>query len=165
MSKHLGEIKLKRNFFIKILLFSPVMFGAILFLLMFFARQINDNVAYNVVKELKQFPLPENTVIVEENAIADRLCGNGDGVQYFGALLLKSELSLENLEEYYAQFSNDKCHIRVEHQCDRTIKQDELALHQDNSFITNIDADNYYILYSWGNYCSIYTYLDDRGIN
>ena len=143
----------------------PVILILIVFLLIFISRPINNNVANNVVKELKQLSLPENTIIVEEKAIADRLCGNGDGVQYFGALLLKSELSLEDLDKYYAQFRGGKeCYI-VEHQYDRRIKQDELALHQENAFDTTIDTDDYYILYTWGNYSSIFTYLDGRGIN
>lgn len=45
------------------------------------------------------------------------------------------------------------------------IKQDKLSLHQDNSFESTIDSDNYYILYAWGNYDSMFTYLDWRGIN
>ncbi len=155
-------MKNKRNRSFKILLLIPVIFMAIIFLLMVISRPINDNIAYDVVGELKQIPLPENTVIVEEKAISDRLCGNGDGVQYFGALLIKSELSQDDLNAYYSQFS-EKYHVKS--QQDRGIKQDELALHQENSFNTTIDADNYYILYAWGDYDSIFTYLDWRGIN
>lgn len=153
---------MKHNKFFKILLLAPAIFLTIIFLLMFISRPINDNIAYNVVTELKQIPLPKNTVIVEEKAISDRLCGNGDGVQYFGALLIKSDLSQEDLITYYSQFSK-KYH--VEPQYDRRIKQDELALHQDNSFHTSIDSDDYFVLYSWGDYDSIFTYLDWRGIN
>lgn len=156
---------MKSNFFSKMLRWSPVLFIAIILFLFIISRPINDKVAYNIVKELKQLPLPENTTVVEEKAIADRLCGNGDGVQYFGALLLKSELSLEDLEAYYSQFGGGMYSNIVEHQYDKTIKQDELALHQENAFNTSIDDENYYILYTWGNYDSIFTYLDPRGIN
>ena len=156
---------MKRNNYIRILLLLSAAFMALIFLIMLVSGPINDNVAVNVVKGLKQIPLPEDTIMVEEKAIADRLCGNGDGVQYFGALLLKSELSIEDLEEYYAQLNDDKFCCEVEHQYDRRIEQDELSLHQDNIFNSTIDGDNYYILYSWGNYNSIFTYLDWRGIN
>ena len=155
---------MKRTF-IKILKFSPLIFIAVIVLLFKISCPINDKVSRDVVKELKQIPLPAGTVVVEEKAIADRLCGNGDGVQYFGALLLKSDLSLEELDEYYAQYRNDNACYRVEHQYDSEIKQDKLSLHQDNSFETTIDSDNYYILYAWGNYDSMFTYLDWRGIN
>ena len=155
---------MKRTF-IKIVKFSPLIFIAAIVLLFKISGPINDKVACDVVKELKQLPLPEDTVVVEEKAIADRLCGNGDGVQYFGALLLKSDLSLEDLEEYYAKFRDDNDCYRVEHQYDSELKQDELSLHQDNSFETTIDSDNYYILYTWGNYDSMFTYLDWHGIN
>ena len=62
-------MKNKRNRSFKILLLMPVIFMAIIFFLMVISRPINDNIVYDVVRELKQIPLPENTVIVEEKAI------------------------------------------------------------------------------------------------
>jgi hypothetical protein len=70
---------MKRTF-IKILKFSPLIFIAVIVLLFKISCPINDKVSRDVVKELKQIPLPAGTVVVEEKAIADRLCGNGDGV-------------------------------------------------------------------------------------
>ena len=152
----------KCNIFFKMLLLTPAIFIAILILLMYISGPINDRVVADFVKELKQKPLPDNTVIVEENAIADRICGNGDGVQYCGALLLKSDLSLEELKEYYlSQFNDNEDYNIVEY---KTI--DESYLEERSAFHFDAEKeDNYYILYAWSNYDSIFTYLDWRGIN
>ena len=160
-----GVNKLKHNIgnvFFKILLLSPVIFIGIVILLLVVSEPINDYVAANYVKELKQKPLPENTVIVEENAIADRLCGNGDGVQYCGVLLLKSELSLDELKEYYQhQFKDNEDYNIIEYK-----SIDESYLEEVHAFHFNTEKeDNYYILYAWSNYNSIFTYFDWRGIN
>lgn len=152
---------MKPHTFIKIIILVPI---SILVTMMAISYPINNMVAKNIITELKQNSLPEKTVVVEEKSIAARLCGNGDGVQYFGALLLKSELSLIDLDNYYSQFRNkDDCNI-VEHQYGQDIEQNEFPALQDLSFDTNIDDENYYILYTWGNYESIFTYLDWRGI-
>lgn len=162
MTIETGVNKLKRNIIFKILLLSPAIFIGVLFLLIFISGPINDRISVNFVRELKQKPLPEKTVIVEENAIADRICGNGDGVQYCGALLLQSELSFDELKEYYqSQFADNEDYNIVEY---KTI--DESYLEEVHAFHFNTKKDdNYYILYAWDNYSSIFTYLDGRGIN
>ena len=161
----IGVKKLKHNIgnvFFKFLLLLPVICIGIIFLLLLISGPINDRVAANFVKDLKQKPLPENTVIVEENAIADRICGNGDGVQYCGVLLLKSELSLDELKEYYqSQFNDNEDYNIVEYK-----SIDESYLEEVHAFHFNTEKeDNYYILYAWSNYNSIFTYFDWRGIN
>jgi len=137
----------------------------IVFLLFFISGPINNYIASEIVEELKVNPLPEKTTIVEEKYVAARLSGNGDGVQYFGALLLKSELSLDDLNKYYSQFSNDEESNIVDHQYEKDIKQNELSSLQDVCFNTNIEGDDYYILYTWGDYDGIFAHLDMRGIN
>lgn len=152
---------MKSHIFLKIVILAPII---ILVTMMAISYPINNIVAQNIITELKQNPLPEKTIIVEEKSIAARLCGNGDGVQYFGALLLKSELSLEELDNYYSQFrKREECNI-VKHQYGKEIEQNEFPALHELSFDTNIDNENYYILYTWGNYDSIFTYLDWRGI-
>lgn len=152
---------MKPHTFIKIIILVPIF---ILVMMMAISYPINNMIANNIITELKQNPLPEKTVIVEEKSIAAKLCGNGDGVQYFGALLLKSELSLKDLDNYYSQFRNrEECNM-VERQCGQDIEQNEFPALQELSFDTDIDDENYYILYTWGNYDSIFTYLDWRGI-
>ncbi len=148
---------MKNQVFFKIIKFIPVLIVAGVLLLYILCPINNDNVAKNIVNELQQIPLPEKTVIVEEKSIAAKLCGNGNGMQYFGALLLKSELSQDDLNLYYTQFS-EKYHVKP--QSDSEIKQIETQIVY---FDTNIDGDNYYILYTWGDYYGISSEFDLRG--
>lgn len=70
---------------------------------------VNNAYAVMAEKELKQLPLPEDTVYVESFSKAGKLSGNGNGMQYYGAMLITSELSLEQLKEYYSQY--DDCYV------------------------------------------------------
>ncbi len=65
----------------------------------------NNAVALGVEKELKALPLPEDTRLVESSSVAGRLTGKGSGMQYFGALLVESDLTAQELQEYYDGFS------------------------------------------------------------
>ena len=62
----------------------------------------NNHYAEQVEKELRETPLPEKTEIIDSVSQTGKLVGNGNGMQYFGAILLKSKVSLNNLEDYYA---------------------------------------------------------------
>lgn len=61
----------------------------------------NDRIADGVEQELRQLELPEGTELVESVSIAGKLAGNGNGMQYYGALLIKSEMSEEELQAYF----------------------------------------------------------------
>ena len=61
---------------------------------------INNQCAYMVEKKLCETPLPEKTEFIESLSRAGKLTGNGNGMQYFGAILIESELSLEELDSY-----------------------------------------------------------------
>lgn len=154
------EEKKKRHPIGRILLLIPVVLIALLISLYIVCPFINDAVAENVVKEMKAKPLPEKTVIVEEISEAGKLVGNGNGMQYFGALLLKSDVPLEELKAYYSQFSDKWWAYVVEKQNDGEIKEVE---HDRLFFKTNIDEENYYILYTWGDYDGFASEFDLRG--
>ena len=67
----------------------------ILFTLYIVSPIVNDNVAKKTADELVEIPLPNNTAFIESIYKAGKLVGNGNGMQYFGAILIKSELSVE----------------------------------------------------------------------
>ena len=54
---------------------------------------INNHTAYKVEKTLCEIPLPEETELIESLSQAGKLTGNGNGMQYFGAILVKSVAS------------------------------------------------------------------------
>lgn len=69
---------------------------------------INNHAAYKVEKALCEIPLPEETELIESLSQAGKLTGNGNGMQYFGAILIRSELSLEELDAYYSDYRRDE---------------------------------------------------------
>lgn len=122
----------------------------------------NDKAAQNIVKEIKSIPVPDNTSIVDEISAAGKLSGNGEGMQYFGAVLLESELSLEDLQAYYGKYAESKYSNIVACQENKRIKVVE---HKELNFKAEIDKDNnYYIVYTWGDRDGIASELDPRGI-
>ena len=71
----------------------------------------NNSIANQLEKELKVYPLPDNTVFLDSISIAGKLVGNGNGMQYMGSVLVSSDLSEEELYEYYSE-SFDNVEVR-----------------------------------------------------
>ena len=119
---------------------------------------VNDFSAKNVENSLVEIALPENTQMVESVSKAGKLVGNGNGMQYFGAMLIKSEQTLEELAAYYADV-NAEIVVRVQ-----TAQAIECLEHAQLSFATQItDAENYYIVYLFGEGLAPFSQLDIRG--
>ncbi|MDE7177211.1 MAG: hypothetical protein K2O59_05290 [Lachnospiraceae bacterium] len=133
----------------------------ILFTLYIVSPIVNDNVAKKTAVELVEIPLPNNTELMESIYKAGKLVGNGNGMQYFGAILIKSELSLDELIEYYAEFADNEWTCVVENQINTDV--DAKIMDITLSFKTNIDGNNYYIVYSWGDNTTIFHEFDLRG--
>ena len=53
----------------------------------------NDEIAQKLEKWLLSTDLPDNTEIIDSISISGKLVGNGNGMQYFGAILIKTDLS------------------------------------------------------------------------
>ena len=99
-----------------------VLAAAIIFLSVLAAAPIvNDTIAKKTANELTHFPLPSNTELIESIYKAGKLVGNGNGMQYFGAILIKSELSLDELKEYYSEFADSEWKCIVENQTNKDI--------------------------------------------
>lgn len=117
----------------------------------------NNYCAYNVEKMLCETPLPEQTELIEAISKAGKLTGNGNGMQYFGAILIKSELSLEELDAYYSEYRSNEWEYLVEGQ------SVEMLEHGGLQFSEEIKGNSYYIVYSWGSGNSLLKELDIRG--
>ncbi|MCI8427399.1 MAG: hypothetical protein HFJ03_07705 [Lachnospira sp.] len=145
----------------KKLLITIILIVVIIFLSVLVAAPIvNDNIAKKTADKLVDLPLPSNTEFIETVYLAGKLVGNGNGMQYFGAILIKSGLSLEELKEYYLKFAKDEWECMVERQIDTDIK---IIEHRKVTFKTNVEGDNYYIIYSWGSNNTIFHEFDIRG--
>ena len=119
---------------------------------------VNDFFAKNVENSLLEIALPENTQMVESVSKAGKLVGNGNGMQYFGAMLIKSEQTLEELSAYYVDVNAD---IVVKKQTSQAM---ECVEHAQLSFTTQVtDTDNYYIVYLFGEGLAPFSQLDIRG--
>lgn len=124
------------------------------------APLVNDHVAEKTVKELVDLPLPENTEYIESVCKAGKLIGCGNGMQYFGAILIQSELSYEELAAYYSNFAEHDWECVVENQVSAEIR---IAGEGVTFFSTDVEGDNYYIVYSWGSNKTIFHDFDIRG--
>lgn len=120
----------------------------------------NNYCAHKVEKVLCETPLPEQTELIEAISQTGKLTGNGNGMQYFGAILIRSELSLEELNTYYSDYRSNEWDYLVEVQEGRSV---EVIDHGTLQFSEEIKDSGYYIVYSWGNENSLLKELDIRG--
>ena len=98
--------------------------------------------------------------MIESLSQAGKLTGNGNRMQYFGAILIRSELSLEELETYYSDYRSNEWEYLVEIQEGQSI---EVIEHKALQFSEEIEDGGYYIVYSWGRGNSLLKELDMRG--
>ena len=121
---------------------------------------VNDNVAKKTAEKVKKIQLPADTEYMETFSEAGKLVGNGNGMQYLGGILIKSDQSLKELQTYYSQYAQKEWECIVEKQKGREI---QFVEHGAVSLNTDIDGDGYYIVYSWGDSDTIFDDLDIRG--
>ncbi len=121
---------------------------------------INNHTAYKVEKALCEIPLPEETELIESLSRAGKLTGNGNGMQYFGVILIRSELSLDELDAYYSDYRSNEWEYLVEIQEGQYV---EVIDHGTLQFSEKIKDSGYYIVYSWGSGNSMLEELDIRG--
>ena len=120
----------------------------------------NNYIAYKIEKVLCETPLPEETELIDSLSKAGKLIGNGNGMQYFGAILIKSDLSLEELDDYYSDYKCNEWDYLVEVQEGQSVHVIE---HGTLYFPKEINGSGYYIVYSWGNGNHLLEELDIRG--
>ena len=114
----------------------------------------------DVEKTLCEIPLPEETELIESLSQAGKLTGNGNGMQYFGAILIRSDLSLEELDAYYSRYRSNEWECLVKIQEGQSIEGID---HGTLQFAEEIKDRGYYIVYSWGSGNSLLDELDIRG--
>ncbi len=93
---------------------------------------------------------------MESISKAGKLVGNGNGMQYFGAILIKSDRTLEELSSYY---SENLSGAMVKAQNSQKI---EFIEHEKMSFETPVDSNDYYIVYTFDESSSLFANLDIR---
>ena len=92
---------MKKSFKIIIALFLlPLVFDVVIML-------TNTIIADRVETQLLEIDLPENTQLADSMSTAQRLYGNGNGMQYIGQLLVTTELTQEELRAYYNDINEE----------------------------------------------------------
>ncbi len=138
---------------------------AVVLLVMGLAVPIANNaLAMGVAREMEAFSLPADTSIVEKASLAGRFNKTAGSVQYFAALLIKSDRPIEDLRAHYAQYNTDLIEsYRVEPQRGQEITVlDDVSL----AFRENVGEEGYYIVYivrTGGNALQWWLDMDVRG--
>lgn len=106
----------------------------------------NNAVAMSIAREMEALPLPSDTTLIDSTSLSGRFDDAAGSVQYFAALLIKSDRPIEDLRLHYAQYTADSIlAYRVERQAGREItvlKDTNLAFHEP------VGDDGYYIVYT-----------------
>lgn len=68
---------------------------------------INNGIAIKIQLDLLYTPLPDDTQLIDSTAIAKKIYGDGNGMQYTGAILVRSSLQKEDLKSHYIAFFSD----------------------------------------------------------
>ena len=123
---------------------------------------VNNCIADGVEDRLLSLPLPEGAELVDSLSIAAKVSGNGNGMQYFGAILIKSDLPIEEVDEHYANFRNggaEDCRVRLQE--GKRIEFLDLRRPEFNAEMS--EDEQYYVISAWGDGIGIYEELDLRG--
>ncbi|QOR34962.1 hypothetical protein IMX26_16105 [Clostridium sp. 'deep sea'] len=82
-----------------------------LFISAFFVTPLINNVVLNRFStQIEDIKLPNHTSILNINSICGKLTGNGNGMDFLSCALIKSELSLLELQQFFSniKFKNAK---------------------------------------------------------
>lgn len=131
-----------------------------IFTVIFISPVVNDSYAKKTAKTIRSIELPKDTEYVEMFSKSGKLIGNGNGIQYFGGILVKSNLSLEELQDYYSDKVEKKLDCFVERQTGSELNCLE---HYNIKLKEDITGEGYYIVCAWGDYNNFFTNFDLRG--
>lgn len=124
---------------------------------------VNNTTADRLETKLKNTPLPRDTVFCDSISVAGKIIGNGNGMQYFGAILIRSDLSADDLEEHYARYRAGQWDFLVAGQAQEIIDMLKYKSHG-FPYLDNVESlDGYYIVCTWGSSKYPLRDLDLRG--
>ncbi|WP_371368216.1 hypothetical protein SRRS_18780 [Sporomusa rhizae] len=84
---------------IKLITYMIVSLFIFVMSLFIFIPLLNDYRLFAFAQQLKT--LPQNITLVESKTICGKLNGNGNGMDFLACILVKSDLSLEEIQQYY----------------------------------------------------------------
>lgn len=103
----------------------------------------NNAVALGIENELKAQSMPAQTQMIESISVSGRYTDKD--MQYFGAILIKSDLTIEEVSAHFPEYT-------VEYQLDSAIRAvGKTGDGEDNlSFTSAVENGKYYVVYRWG---------------
>ena len=145
-----------------------MVFIAVLLLLFSTVIPVTNNaIALRVENQLKQMPLPKDAQLVASVSAAGDLTDIHPGMQYYGAILIQSSLSVEQITDHYAQCCCDEMDCIVLDSAQARAFLGGMSL---GKIEPEFDADgiheDWYLVYSWGsppNWLKDILNLDSRG--
>lgn len=102
---------------------------AVVLILVFTAATVyayNSGKAQKRLDELKNVPISENISYVAQCSMTGNLSGCGDGIDYMGILVIKSELSEQEIQTVYNSFDVEKAISADVMAYDRAVHFEEL---------------------------------------
>ncbi len=108
---------------------------------------VNDRMAGNIMNEVQSVPVPEKTTVVKSVSEAGKLVGNGNGMQYFGAVLIETELTADEVETHYSKYRKGKWDLLIDTPESHSITE----IRSDKLTVEDRSAEkSYYWVYTWG---------------
>jgi hypothetical protein len=126
---------------------------------------MNNLGAKKEMNRIKNTPLPEQTEIVETFYLAGNLNGNGNKMNFYGAVLIHSELSLEELEEHYSAYRKGKYDLLLQHQESQQLEEIERNFGFDDTIDADVSDGKYYLVYTWGHGIPPFNHMIDLRAN
>lgn len=149
---------------IKLVFLIPLAVVGLFLLLFLISPPINDMSAADIEKQLAALPLPEYTELREGFSAAGKLSGNGNGMQFFGAILIETELSQEELYTHYGPYrkSDYDCIVEPQTNAELTMIEHGYSRHFQN-WREPEPPKQAYIVYTWGSGNAFFSAFDLRG--
>jgi len=132
----------KGTSFISVIMLIVILLPIVLYVAIFIT---NNCIADGIEKNLVKYKLPSDTVLVDSVSVAGKLTGSGNGMQYMGAILVKSELSEEELHEHYSDEFN---YIEISRQNAENIRNPSSDCYIFGYF-SDMDVNSYYSITCW----------------
>lgn len=119
--------------------------AAVLIVPQIFIQARNDAAAHEVETALLGSPLAPGADVVDSMSLAGKLSGNGNGMQYLGVLLIRSNQTLDELQAFYDTQSVDNAPT-IEVATPESLN----GLHKTPGFLGEAGEPGTFIVYAWG---------------
>jgi len=97
------------------LAYTPIVL-AVIYISLYFIAPVKNNISLSIfANQINTNHLPEQTMIITKEARCGKLNGNGNGMDFFACALIESNLSLNELKQFYEGISFKTARWNKEH--------------------------------------------------